>query len=1280
MRADFPPRARAGGTDTLCSEERRLRSTAEVLADRFELRRRLGEGGMGVVYEAYDRQRRELVALKTLQRVDARSFARLKREFRALHDLSHPNLVALGELFDQGAVPFFTMELVQGVDFLSFVRPGAAGAERLGSDHFRSPPASTVLFDEARLRSALRQLALGITAIHAAGKIHRDIKPQNVLVTAQERVVLLDFGLVVSVHDGPRSTEVDAVGTVAYMAPEQSSPGELTPAADWYSLGVVLFEALTGTLPHSGRTDYEVFLNRSRFMAAPPRQFVPNVPPDLDALCSELLEREPERRPTPRDICDRLGIDVRDTEGVEMMVRSMERTATSYFVGRSEELSGLRRAHEAATSGPRIFLIEGISGVGKTQLAEEFIRQLRLEEPDTVVLAGRCYEREVVSYKALDGIVEELARYLAHQPRVQAAALMPQRPALLGRLFPVLLRVAEIAAEPRAQDLPDPQDQRRRMFAQLRELFRRLAQRHRLVWFIDDLHWTDADSLVLLEDLLAHEERFPLLLIATLRPMEDAPQRALCARIEALAACERWRLSDLPRGDARALAALLLPGRDDHALDALAADLGGHPLLLHEAARHVAALPGAGPGSATFDEMLTARIGRMRGDAQLLLQLVALYAGPLSLDVAAIAAETSHAELVAAVRVLRAAHLVRTDGLRPSDRVVSYHDRVREHVTARLEPGMTERLHERLALALRQTGAAEHNPRALVRHARAAGRTRLAASYALSAARFAVDALAFEQAAEFFSVALTLGEHSPAEECVLRIELGTALVHAGRGPEAAEVFMKAAESADPAVRLDCQRRAAEQWIITGHLEKGMGALRAQLADVGEPLAPTPRQALLRVLFNRTRLRLTGLHYQPRMESQVSQEALRRLDVLKAVAHGLSMVDNIRGADFNSRFMLLALRTGEPLRLAGALGSEVVFLVSQGGRAAKRGRKLYEELLLVARDGHREPYVRTWVHLSDGAASFFEGRFRASVASLEKAEEVFSEGPRGLTYERNNTQVFRVHSLRLLGALRRHGALITEHVRLGRQRGDRYIETTLTLLQGPSLLAVGDVEGARSAVEEAKWAPLVDGFHVQHWSALRALSELALYEGKSSSAVRSLAPRFAALERSLLLRLQIVRADALSLRGRLLLAAAADGHVAGRARAEVERLARALEREKIGFASVYASLLRAGLASVDPSQTPEQTVAHLRRAEALARDADMALHLAAARHRLGALLGGDEGRALTALAHDYAREEGIVSPEAMFGVVLPGTASAGKVHREARRHGASSARGRRHPDR
>ena len=139
--------------------------------------RRIGEGGMGVVYEAFDAQRRGSVALKTLSRLDAGSVYRLKNEFRALADVSHPNLCRLHELFSEGGQWFFTMELVEGERFDRWVRPGRRRST------------------EARLRAALPQLCAAIAAIHAAGKLHRDLKPSNVLVTHEGRVVVLDFGL-----------------------------------------------------------------------------------------------------------------------------------------------------------------------------------------------------------------------------------------------------------------------------------------------------------------------------------------------------------------------------------------------------------------------------------------------------------------------------------------------------------------------------------------------------------------------------------------------------------------------------------------------------------------------------------------------------------------------------------------------------------------------------------------------------------------------------------------------------------------------------------------------------------------------------------------------------------------------------------------------------------------------------------------------------------------------------------------------------------------------------
>ncbi len=247
--------------------------------DRYTVVRCIGQGGMGVVYEAFDRQRRHAVALKTLPRFDANALYRFKQEFRALADVHHTNLVHLHELVaSETGDAFFTMELVRGADFGRYVqeapsrktsrppptlvtqavtlRGRALGPpERAAQSSERVAPTTSPANVE-RLRAALRQLVEGVHAIHSAGKLHRDLKPSNVLVTAPGRLVILDFGVAadlsrVEPESPPGSGEM--VGTASYMAPEQATAeGAPDPASDWYSVGVMLYEALVGRRPFVG--------------------------------------------------------------------------------------------------------------------------------------------------------------------------------------------------------------------------------------------------------------------------------------------------------------------------------------------------------------------------------------------------------------------------------------------------------------------------------------------------------------------------------------------------------------------------------------------------------------------------------------------------------------------------------------------------------------------------------------------------------------------------------------------------------------------------------------------------------------------------------------------------------------------------------------------------------------------------------------------------------------------------------------------------------------------
>jgi serine/threonine protein kinase len=202
--------------------------------ERYSVRRRIGAGGMGIVYEVDDRVRGQVVALKTLRRRNADDVYRLKREFRHLADVAHPNLVSLYDLVIDDQLCFFTMELVDGTTFV---------------DDARREPSGAGVAD--RVLRTLPQLIEGVQALHRRGLQHRDIKPSNVLVTHAGRVVVLDFGLTSGLlRDDLSGGEL--AGTPAYLSPEQCRGVDMTDAGDWYGVGATLYHALAGRVPFDG--------------------------------------------------------------------------------------------------------------------------------------------------------------------------------------------------------------------------------------------------------------------------------------------------------------------------------------------------------------------------------------------------------------------------------------------------------------------------------------------------------------------------------------------------------------------------------------------------------------------------------------------------------------------------------------------------------------------------------------------------------------------------------------------------------------------------------------------------------------------------------------------------------------------------------------------------------------------------------------------------------------------------------------------------------------------
>jgi hypothetical protein len=1130
--------------------------------ERFAVLRCLGAGGMGVVYEVEDRRQGTRVALKTLRHFSAPMLVRLKHEFRALAGLHQRNLVTLGELVEDGGQWFFTMELVDGIDFLRHVRPD----ERL---------------DEARLRATLGEIADGLDALHRAGRVHRDLKPSNVLVEPSGRVVLLDFGLVWGTGRGLDP----AGGTPEYMAPEQARADDPGPAADWYGVGVMLYQALCGQLPIDGSRE-SLIKHKQRFEPMPPSANAMGVPEDLDTLCSELLRIDPKRRPSSAAVRRRLG----------QAVPSGPIEAPPPFVGRHAELATLHAALLAAQTRPTAVLVAGESGLGKSMLVRRFCDEAAA---GAIVLRGRCYERESVPYKGVDEIVDGLSERLGALAPPELATLLPRDTLVLAQAFPVLagLRAHAGLDEPPAP--ADPAERRLRLFAGLRALVGNFAARAgRLVVAVDDLQWSDGDSLTLLREL----SRVPsLLLVATLRPGTvvelDCEVRTL-------------RLGPLARDDARALATQLAVAPADAA--AVADEAAGHPLFIVELARHARQ---AERGALTLDEALRRRVRALDVPSRLVAELAALSGTPVAAELLARAADLPGETMARSLIELTAEHLVRSDG----GRLEPYHERVRVAVVQELDEATRRERHRRLATALEAGGRREPEP--LLLHWRGAGEDARAAGHAVAAAEQAEAALAFTRAAELYRVALAL-DPARADAAALLVRRADALANAGRQLDAAAAYREAERAHTGLAARDLLRRAAEQLLQGGRTDEGLALLDRVLAAIGQRRSPMGARGLATMLGLRVRLGLRGLAPRAHDPARVTPEALSRLETLHATSYGLFATDLFGAIAFHTRYLLGALDFGEPRHLACALANELVWATL----ANRPRRRRYQEL--AARAGALaaqldEPAAEARLVGTRGVAAVLEGRWADGARELSVAEALMRDRCVGMVHELNLNKLFHFIALHFRGELATARARRDAWLHEALERGELFGAVAWRIGLGTGVqLGGGDYEATKKELQLGEAL-------AKSWPSPYATSNLViahatleLYGDDRVAAWRRLSAAWRALARAGAFQQQWLRVFMWDLRGRAALAAATVAGGAARRGlvAEAEKAARAIARVDAAWVVPLVALLRAGAAELagDEARARLEYDAAARAAVA----AGMMMHAAVARRH--APDGDDDG--------------------------------------------------------
>ena len=890
----------------------------------YELICELGRGGMGVVYEARHTKANNRVALKTLptgvqgQEVNADKLYRFRREFRRLSEINHPNLVGMQTLEVDGSQWFFTMDLINGEDFLSYVRPSNE-------------------LNAQRLRSSLVQLARGVIALHREGIIHRDLKPSNVLVSEDGRVSILDFGLAAEMQKTADMTHTKSgmfAGTPPYAAPEQLF-GERTEASDWYAFGTMLFEALVGNLPFTGKDPIKLLRDKQN-QQAPRLSERPGLPEDLAEIADGLIQREPGERITPEALCELLQLDFDPTGGSTTggSQGSSETTSSDeldpehfedqdvVLIGREDQLAQLEliKNEFLANRKPQTVWVTGLSGEGKSSLVEKFIRPIR-KSSNMLVLAGRCYDRESVPFKVIDSQIDSLVRFLNSRPMEEVKNQLPDDIDMLVHLFPLLSRLTSLKQRS-TRDLTaiDDKQMRYRAFSALKKLLFNISQSLPVLMFVDDLQWGDADSAEIVLNLLSPPEPLPIFFLANYRSDEADESPFLKEWFSQVKKNDRDTLhheievDPLSEHDCyKFLLSRYSDGSDvlKKAAKELYRNTRGNPYFLEQL------IEGFDPVTGDFDpipieQIIENRIQQCPRDADKLLEVIAVAGKSVSIkEAAAVAGLKSEAFNI--ITHMRSEKLIRLIGTDQDQLADTYHDKIRENVYSNMTDERKDEVHGNFIKRLEQTNQLELNTEInslienvsknetkylsaisdLAYHARRWKDQKRRKIYTLLAARLSVTQFANDLALDYYKQAVSqVGE--PPNQVDFQILFGYAcLLHrTGQYSDALEVYERSKNYADSESQLDkIKHHIAEITYFTASLLESLGQFEKILSQYG----------FKSVRRNHSYSKLLQAHaipdpvepFEDAKDFATNPEDLRKFNILVAYARPMYFVDAYR---------------------------------------------------------------------------------------------------------------------------------------------------------------------------------------------------------------------------------------------------------------------------------------------------------------------------------------------------------------------------------------------------
>jgi tetratricopeptide (TPR) repeat protein len=964
---------------------------------RYKVERLLGRGGQKDVYVAIDMLLKRRVAIAVMKTRAEGGGWELDAEAQAMARLGDdPHIVTVYDIGEEDGEPYIVSQYIDSGSVADLLRQTEA----------RRLPIHQTLRIGAEVARALAYC-------HRRGVIHGDVKPSNVFLTKDGTAKLGDFGIAFGAELPRLNREGALLGTFTHMAPEVATGLARGPASDLYALGIMLYELVTGRLPFQDEEPLGVVWQHINIPPVAPTWHTPQTPQALETLILRLLSKAPEDRPRSAEEVA-LALETITASGppaagggADRDSRSLARLAGGIFVGREREMSALRAALDESSGGSvRFCVIAGEAGSGKTRLCEQFATYARLAGAE--VLVGRCYDGE--GAPAFWPWVQLLRSWVQDRDRETVFAAMGHGASELGQIVPdVLQKLPDLPPPPPLE----PEPARFRLFDAIAGFLRNASRARPMTLLIDDLHWADRSSLLLLEFLARELHDASVMVLGTYRD-EEQHAGALAQTLADLGRTGVFERIGLP-GLAESEVASFIQKTTGLQKTAKLASLiyrqtDGNPFFVSEIVKlfvvegRMRSFEDAAPGSIDVPkvvrDVILRRVAHLPEAGRRALTIASVIGREFGLQVLAPLCGVEDEALLDMLEPAVAAGLI-VEKPRVHDTFAFSHALIRETLYETLGATRRVRLHRRIAETLEQcyVHAVEPHLAELAYHffeAAATGEARKAIEYLTRAADQAVHQLAYEEAVALCERACQASTHlTPPDEflgCELLLRLGETQLTAGHTTAARETFRQAAAGAS-------RRQHGEQ---LGRAALGVGSatvMGTSYGSVDQVQIDLLEEALTCMPAGDSSLRARlqaqlamGLYYAGGQRLPVSQDAVkmaRRLGDRAALVHALySRCLCLEG--FEKGDERLALAT-EIIGLAQELDNREMVLRAR----YRRYRELIELGDLAAAENEieiyaglaqdlRQPLYQWLTPYARASLAVMQGRFDAAVALIEEA--------------------------------------------------------------------------------------------------------------------------------------------------------------------------------------------------------------------------------------------------------------------------------------------------------